>query len=98
MKAERAQVDPLDFEDLMRHCFDLGEDADVLDYLEERAADSGATDLCHELVMRLLPMINLAQSPLTKKNYRCFARQEGKSLVALVKAEVTDYRESDHEG
>ena len=81
-------VDPLDFEDLMRHCFDIPDDDDVGEFLELRSFADGAATVCHELVSLLLPMAHIANSPLSGKTYQSFCRREGTNLVALVKREI----------
>ena len=83
-------VDPLEFEDLARHCFDLSEDEDVEQYLTDRAEENGVGDVCHQFVQRLLPMVTVERGVLTNRAYQAFCKVENGCLVALVKTPIED--------
>ena len=83
--SERVHVDPLDFDELIRHCFDLNDEEDIDCFLDDYAQSNTTAELCHELVRRLLPMVTVAESALAQKTYQAFAKIEGGSLVAIVK-------------
>ena len=75
-------VDEFDIEELGRGMFDLSDDADVFDYVFEEF-DCDWSSFC-QIIDKLLPLVIMGESPLTKKVYRGF----GKDGMFFIKQEI----------
>ena len=71
-------------EDLVRGMHDLSDDIDVVDFVDEKYQMHWEDFCC--LIRNLMPLITIGQSPLTKKVYSGF----GKNNVFFIKQEIKE--------
>lgn len=76
-----SRVSEFDVEELVRGMYGLDDEVDVIDYMEEKEI---MWDSFNDLINKLLPLIQVGKSPLTKKIYKGF----GKEGVFFIKQEV----------
>lgn len=74
-----------DVEELVRGMFDLDDDVDIVDFIQEKYNDEITWDAFYYVIRDLLPFVVIGQSPLTKEIYRGF----GKDGVFFVKQKAT---------
>ena len=77
-------VSEFDVEELVRGMFDLADDVDIVDFVQEQYNDEITWDAFNKVVNDLLPLVVIGESPLTKKVYRGF----GKDGIFFVKQEA----------
>jgi len=77
-------ISEFDIEELIRGMFNLDDDVDVDDYLDEKYKGEVSWDCFVKIINDLTPFIVMGESPLTKKVYRGF----GKNGVFFLKQEV----------
>jgi len=75
-------VSDFDIEELVRGMHDLSDGIDVLDYIIEKY-NIDWEDFCY-LIRNLMPLIIVGESPLTKKFYQGF----GKDNMFFIKQEL----------
>jgi hypothetical protein len=78
------KVSEFDVEELVRGMFELSDDVDVVDFVQEQYDDEMTWDAFNKVVNDLLPLVVMGESPLTKKVYRGF----GKDGLFFVKQEA----------
>lgn len=75
-------IDDFDVEELVRGMFELSDDADVCDVVEEKFNIDW--DSFVSLIAHLMPLIVIGESPLTHKLYSGF----GKDNMFFIKQEI----------
>lgn len=80
------KLSEFDVEELVRGMFNLNDDIDVVDFIQEKYNDEITWDAFYYVVRDLLPFVVMGKSPLTKKIYRGF----GKDNMFFIKQQVED--------
>lgn len=73
-------------EELVRGMFNLDDEVDIVDFIEEHYEDEITWDCFNKVIKDLLPLIVIGQSPLTNKVYHGF----GKDGIFFIKQEIVD--------
>jgi len=77
-------INEFDVEELIKGMFDLDDEIDVLDYLEEKYENEVSWECFVKIINDLTPLIVIGKSPLTEKAYRGF----GKNGMFFLKQEI----------
>ena len=92
--SEKLKCDWMEIQDLPAHVCGLDPDEftveDVEEALQEKffSMENGCLDAFHNIVERLLPLMEVGESPLTNKAYKGFVKLKNGHRMWVLKCEI----------